>query len=159
MVLAGAAVFTHVLRPQPAEMTQKDPQRVVFQGTAQLLSPYKVEKQSLEVGAAGATACAQQPACTGLPVCAQQEGCRPCCRARCSPTACHGSTHPPPSLLQLAMSESGEKPTATEVAPTKVASSRVSYGPYTQTAPFSSQPISGTAAVATGECLWPVCME
>jgi oligosaccharyltransferase complex subunit alpha (ribophorin I) len=43
------AVFTHVLRPFPEEITQADIQLVLFQDTAHYLSPYAVKVQSLTV--------------------------------------------------------------------------------------------------------------
>ncbi len=47
--LLSVAVYTHVLRPEPAEVSQRDVQRVVFRGGARLMSPYKVESQATEV--------------------------------------------------------------------------------------------------------------
>lgn len=49
--LEAEALFTHVLRPEPAKIRQSEPQRVVYQDSALLASPYRVEKQSTEVGA------------------------------------------------------------------------------------------------------------
>lgn len=47
--LEAEALFTHVLRPEPAKIRQSEPQRVVYQDSALLASPYRVEKQSTEV--------------------------------------------------------------------------------------------------------------
>lgn len=64
--LEADAIFTHVLRPEPAQIKQNEPQRVVYEDSALLPSPYRVEKQSTEVGregrlqrlAGGSVACA-----------------------------------------------------------------------------------------------------
>lgn len=47
--LLSVAVYTHVLRPEPAEVAQREAQRVVFRGGARLMSPYAVESQASEV--------------------------------------------------------------------------------------------------------------
>lgn len=49
ITLGAQAVFTHVLRPEPAERRMSEPQRVVYWDAAQLTSPYKVEKQATEL--------------------------------------------------------------------------------------------------------------
>jgi hypothetical protein len=53
ITLGAQVVFTHVLRPEPAERRMSEPQRVVYRDAAQLTSPYKVEKQATEVGGVG----------------------------------------------------------------------------------------------------------
>lgn len=47
--LLVVSALTHVLRPEPAEIAQKDVQRAAFRFEAQLVSPYKVESQTLEL--------------------------------------------------------------------------------------------------------------
>lgn len=61
--LLAVAVYTHVLRPEPAEVKQRAVQRVVFHGGAQLMSPYKVESQATEVRLAGCGCDDRQSAC------------------------------------------------------------------------------------------------
>jgi oligosaccharyltransferase complex subunit alpha (ribophorin I) len=51
--LTAVAAYTHVLRPEPAEVRQRDAQHVLFESTAQLASPYKVAKQSTEIKVGG----------------------------------------------------------------------------------------------------------
>ncbi|KAL4420813.1 hypothetical protein ABPG75_010469 [Micractinium tetrahymenae] len=88
--LLAVAVFTHVLRLEPAEVAQRDPQRVVYHDGARLMSPYKVESQTTEV-----------------------------------------------HLGRLS-----EAPTFTEVQPVKRSADTLTYGPYKDTPPFTSEAIT-----------------
>lgn len=47
--LQSEGLFTHVLQPKPAKIKQNEPQRVVYQDSAVLVSPYAVEQQSTEI--------------------------------------------------------------------------------------------------------------
>ncbi|GAB4828454.1 Dolichyl-diphosphooligosaccharide--protein glycosyltransferase subunit 1A [Ancistrocladus abbreviatus] len=49
LTLEVLAVFTHVLKPFPVEITQDNYQLVLFQDSAYYLSPYQVEVQTLNV--------------------------------------------------------------------------------------------------------------
>lgn len=49
LTLDVLAVFTHILQPFPEKITQADIQLLLFQETAQYLSPYPVKAQSLTV--------------------------------------------------------------------------------------------------------------
>ncbi|KAL4451280.1 hypothetical protein ABPG77_009352 [Micractinium sp. CCAP 211/92] len=88
--LLSVAVYTHVLRPEPAEVSQRDVQRVVFRGGARLMSPYKVESQATEIH----------------------------------------------------LGRVSEAPTFTNVQPVKRSTDTLTYGPYTDTPPFTSEPIT-----------------
>lgn len=148
--LKAYGALTHVLRPEPAEVAQRDPQHVLYQDAAQLLSPYKVEAQTTEVGAA----------CGGC-VRGLRGGCarrradgRGAVGAWCSlrlrgpaPTWCPArlSTPPPPQQLKVG---SGSVESFTEVAPSKRSGRVITYGPYADATPWSAAPISGARRAA-----------
>lgn len=86
--LTALAAYTHVLRPEPAEVRQRDAQHVLFEGTAQLASPYKVDKQSTEITVGGSVQ------------------------------------------------------SATDISPYKRSGKTLSYGPYSDVAPWAAQQVS-----------------
>jgi hypothetical protein len=138
------AVYTKVLHPRPAEVAQGEPQRVVYSASAYLLSPYKVARQSTKV-----RRCLRHHRC--------------CCTSRAWPRheAAPGRVHrrpaaPPPlrrptdarlrthlPARQVILASPAKVEAFTEVEPTERKGKNINYGPYSNTEPFATAPITG----------------
>lgn len=156
------------------QVRQRDAQHVLFEGTAQLASPYTVAKQSTEVSSRLAAAAADWVVrLAGRAGRASRRSCRLECSAnRQGVGGAPAPRHSSVCVRQPLLSECASSPTvltaihlqikvggsvqsATDVSPYKRSGNTLSYGPYSDVAPWATQQISGARAGRV-RCLWLV---